>query len=94
MPFIPITRDERHSFRGTTRIRCFHSAALKALSRSQLLTELPGDLYLFFKAQLMGESPALHIRGSHPPALSEMQTNTRQPNLRFSYINWNIITNT
>ena len=68
----PCLRDERHSFRGTTRIRQ-NGAALKALTRSQPLTELPGALYFLFKGQLMGESPALHIRRSHHPALSKMQ---------------------
>jgi len=32
----------------------------------------------------VGESPALHMSGSHHPALSEMQTNTRQPSHSFS----------
>ena len=89
MPFIPTNRDERHSFRGTTRIRRFRRS-LKALLRSQSLTESPGALYLSFKGQLMGESPALHIRGSHHPALSEMQTNVRQPNHSFYNIKVNV----
>ena len=52
-------------------IRRKTGAALKALTRSQLLTELPGEPYYLFRPQLMGESPALHISGSHHPALSE-----------------------
>ena len=47
--------------------------SLKVQTHSQPVTELPGAPYLFFRRQLMGESPALHIRRFHHPALSKMQ---------------------
>ena len=67
----PINRDERHSFRGTTRNSPF-PVQLKALLRSRSLTEPPGEPYSKrFRTQLVGESPVLHASGSHHPALSE-----------------------
>ena len=45
--------------------------SLKAQSRSQSITELPGAPYFLFRRQLLGESPALHASGFHHPALSD-----------------------
>ena len=63
-------RDERHSFRGTTR-NSPKRRAFRMQTHPRPLTQSRGQLYFSFKRQLLGESPALHASGSHHPALSD-----------------------
>ena len=63
-------RDERHSFRGTTR-NSPKRRAFRMQTHPRPLTQSRGQLYFSFKRQLPGESPALHASGSHHPALSD-----------------------
>ena len=63
-------RDERHSFRGTTR-NSPKRRAFRMQTHPRPLTQSCGQLYFSFKRQLPGESPALHASGSHHPALSD-----------------------
>ena len=63
-------RDERHSFRGTTR-NSPKRRAFRMQTHPRPLTQSRGQLYFSFKRQLPGESPTLHASGSHHPALSD-----------------------
>ena len=63
-------RDERYSFRGTTR-NSPKRRAFRMQTHPRPLTQSRGQLYFSFKRQLPGESPALHASGSHHPALSD-----------------------
>ena len=66
----PTNRDERQSFRGTTRNSLKSSAAYPVQTHHRPLTQSRVRPYLSFRRQLLGESPVLHASGSHHPALS------------------------
>ena len=70
-PSIP-NRDERNSFRGTTRNSPQKRRAFQMLTHPRPLTQSPGCSYCDFRQQLPGESPILHISGSHHPAFAEV----------------------
>ena len=67
----PNNRDERHSFRGTTRNSPKTAQLKSAITLPVFNGTTRRTLNSFpFRRRLMGESPALHISGSHHPALS------------------------
>ena len=58
--------------------------AFRTQTRPRPITASPGQPYCVFQAAAPGRKPGfLHIRGSHHPALSEMQTSKGQPNRSF-----------